>query len=205
MNNQELNSEIPQYRVRVVEVILIVMGAFALIGASMVGLGIKALNNAFNPARAEAIAKSIVDYQIPGGSKGSFGVNIGSAKIAWVQSVKSPPDVFLLVGKVPLNKETDREELNKGDEPSSDNSDEELSVTSSYLENKVFCGKTIPVTIKEGEQTLTNYPSPLPAIRYIVSQTEADTQRIVILTANGTNAKEKAVAVFNSLRCHHSK
>ncbi|MGE5656244.1 MAG: hypothetical protein ACM37W_06470 [Actinomycetota bacterium] len=205
MTHQPLNNEIPTYRVSFWELSFIVMGALSLISASVVGIGIKALNNAFNPARAEAIAKSIFDYQIPGGSKGSFGVNIGSVKLARVQSAKNPPDIFLLVGKLPLNKETDREELNKGDEPPPDTSDEEFNVTASRIENKVFCGKTVPVTIKEGKQSLSNLPSPLPAIRYIVSLTETDAERVVILTTNGTNAQEKAVAVFNSLRCHHSK
>ncbi len=202
MENEQLNSEIPQYSVSVWEVILIVMGAIALFGAAFIGLGLKVLANAYNPTKAEAIAKSLIAYQIPGGSQGVFGINIGSAKLAWVRSVTNPPDVILFVGKTPINKETNEYDSNQGlENPPSDNANEEFKATASRTENKVFCGQTVPITIEEGEQTLSNQPSPVPAIRYTARTTEDNVERIVILITNGENAQAKAVSVFNSLRC----
>jgi hypothetical protein len=202
MNDQQLNREICQYPVRVWEVILIVMGALGLISAGLAGLVMKALNNAFDSTRAEVIAQSLIDYQIPGGSQGIFGINVGSAKLAWVRSSADPPNVILFVGKTPLNKEGDNNEFNDSLEntPSS-NVDENFTVRTSRIENKQFCGQIVPVTIEQGTQTLSNQPSPLPAIRYIASTTRGDSKQVVILTANGENAKGKAATVFNSLRC----
>lgn len=202
MENEQLNSEIPQYSVSVWEVIFIVIGAIALFGAACIGLGLKVLANAYNPTKAEAIAKSLIDYQIPGGSQGVFGINIGSAKLAWVRSATNPPDVILFVGKTPLNKETNENDSNQGlENPPSDNVNEEFKATASRTENKVFCGKTVPVTIEEGQRTLGNPPSSVPAIRYTARTTEGNVERIVILIANGETAQAKAVSVFNSLRC----
>lgn len=202
MDNQQLNDELTQYPVRVWEVILIVMGAITLIGAGLVGLVIKASTNALDPARAEAIAKSLINYKIPGGSQGIFGINIGSAKLAWVRSSTNPADVVLFIGKTPINKDTDDNDPSDGFEGTPSNSaDENFSITASHIENKELCGKTVPVTIEQGQQTLTNHPSPMPAIRYIASITENDIKRVVILTTNGENASSKAATVFNSLRC----
>lgn len=204
MDERQLNSEIPQYPVRVWEAILIVIGAIALIGAGLSGLALKASTNALDPKRAEAIAKSLIDYKIPGGSQGIFGINIGSAKLAWVRSSTTPPDVILFVSKTPINKDSDENELDRSFENSpstSDNADQRFAVTTSRTENQVFCGKTVPVTIDEGQQTFSDRPSPLPAIRYTATITEDNIQRIVILIANGENAQEKATTIFNSLRC----
>jgi hypothetical protein len=202
MNNQQLNSEITQYPVRVWEVILILMGAIALIGAGLLGLGIKVLSNAYDPARAEAIAKSLIDYKITDGAQGVFGINIGSAKFAWVRSSNNPPDVVLFVAKTPINKETDQNELNRGFEnPPSENLAQDFTVNTSRIENKAFCGKSVPITIEEGQQTFIDQPSPLPGIRYTARLTEDNVERIVILTTTGENAQQKAVTVFNSLQC----
>ncbi|HEY9674624.1 MAG TPA: hypothetical protein V6D11_24510 [Waterburya sp.] len=203
MENEQLNSEIPQYSVSVWEVILIVMGAIALFGAAFIGLGLKVLANAYNPTKAEAIAKSLIDYQIPGGSQGIFGINIGSAKLAWVRSTTNPPDVILFVGKTPINKETNENDSSQGlENPPSDNVNEEFTVTASRTENNLFCGKSVPITIEQGQQTLSNPPSSVPAIRYTARTREGNVEQIVILIANGENAQAKAVSVFNSLRCH---
>jgi hypothetical protein len=201
--SSQFNNEITQYPVRVWEMILIVMGAIALIGAAVVGLGIKVLNNAYSPIRAEAIAKSLIDYRIPGGSQGVFGINIGSAKLAWVQSNTNPPDVILFVGRAPVNKETDQSQANRGfDQPPTSTAEEQFTVTNSRVENRYFCGSTVPVTIETGQQTLTDNSSTIPAIRYTVRTTENNFERIVVLVANGNNASEKADNVFNSLRCN---
>jgi hypothetical protein len=204
MDNQQVDSEIPRYPVKVWELILIVMGAIGLISAALVGLGIKMLDIAFNPAKAEAIAKSLIDYKIPGGSQGVFGLNIGSVTVASVYSSTNPPDVVLVVGEIPVTKETDRESAQDFEVTPSDNAEGNFTVTTSRRENKAFCGKTVPILIEEGKQTFNNQPSPLPAIRYTARTIKKDVELVVILTTSGDGAKEKAVTVFNSLRCKNS-
>jgi len=205
MDNPQVNSEIPRYPVRIWEVILIVMGTITLISAACFGLGIKVLNNAFNPARAEAIAKSLLDYKIPGGSQGIFGLNIGSVTVASVYSATTPPDVVLVIGELPVTRETDRESAQDFEVTPSDNAEGNFTVTASHRENKTFCAKTVPVLVEEGTQTFNNQPAPFPAIRYSVRTVVEDVELVVILTTSGDEAKEKIVTVFNSLRCKNNR
>ena len=107
----------PQYPVSLWEGIGIAVGAVLLVAVGLAGLGIKALNNAFNPQRAEAIARSVITYQIPGGTEGLFGANLGGAKVAVVGSNAPPkgisevapplPAIELLVARIPASQETE--------------------------------------------------------------------------------------------------
>lgn len=210
MDQQPTLDEIPQYPVRFWEAILIVIGAIALIGTAFIGLGIKVLDNAFNPKRAEAIAQSLMDYQIPGGSRGVFGINIGSAKLATIRSLSDPPEIILFVGKTPTKKESTQsqsEAPGNGQPPGnsteafSDDAATAFTVTESRTETKIFCGSPVPITLDQGQQSFGEQAISLPAVRYTVRTTEGSTERLVILTANGKQAQQKAAQVFNSLRC----
>lgn len=206
MDEHESPPLIPEYPVHWGEVVLITLGAIAVVGAGVSGLGMKAIGNAFDPGRAEAVAASLIDYQIPGGSRGIFGIKIGGAKVAWVRSVTTPPNVVLFVGKTPINKETGETEQRNPfqdlENPPSDQAEDLFTPATSRSEFKTFCGQTVPVTVQVGEQTFTNSPAPLPAVRYIVNtRVESDAEWTVILTTNGKAAPETAAQVFNSLRC----
>jgi hypothetical protein len=197
---------IPDYPVRWGEVLLIALGAIAVMGAGLAGLGMKAIGNAFDPERAEAIATSLIDYEIPGGARGIFGIKIGGAKVAWVRSVATPPHVVLFVGKTPINKETgeaeQRNPIQDFENPPSDQAEDVFTPATSRIEFKIFCGQTVPVIVQVGEQTFTNLPNPLPAVRYIVNtKAGSESEWTVILTANGKAAPDNAAQVFNSLRC----
>ena len=198
------DSPIPQYPVRLFEVIVITLGAIAIVATGLVGLGIKILDNAFNPRRAEAIAQSLIAYTIPGKSQGVFGINIGGAKIAWVRSVSDPPDVILFVGEIPLNKEADEADREALDQEftsfPSDTTAQEFVATTARTETKLFCGKPIPVTIEQGQQMFST-TAPQPAMRYTARVAENDIERVVILTTTGSDAQAKAIAIFNSFRC----
>lgn len=79
------------YRMSLLEGGAIALGGLLVLVGGIVGLGDKAIRNATDPARAEAIARSIMDYHIPGQVKGLFGINIGSVKMGVVTN--APPDV----------------------------------------------------------------------------------------------------------------
>jgi len=202
MSDQSSTNEIPQYSVSVWEVVLIAIGALILIGLGLFGLGIKVLNNAFNPLRAEKIAHSLIDYKIPGGSQGVFGINIGVAKLAWVRSTTNPPDVVLFVGKTPLNREANKTDLlDLSENPPSEDANQDFIATASTTESKIFCGKPLPVTVEEGQQSFGDLLEPLPAIRYIANTEQDNVEQVVVVTANGKTAKMRADQVFKSLRC----
>lgn len=198
------DSPIPHYPVRLLEAVLITLGAIAIVGTGLVGLGIKILDNAFDPQRAEAIARSLIAYTIPGESQGVFGINIGGAKIAWVRSVSDPPNVLLFIGEIPLNKEADEADREALDQEftsfPSDTTAQEFVATAIRTETKQFCGKPVPVTIEQGQQSFST-SAPQPAMRYTVRVAANDIERVAILTTTGRDASAKAIAIFNSFHC----
>lgn len=200
MNEEKLSNGIPDCPVRVWEVLLIIVGAFALIGTALVGLGTKTLTNIFTPARAEAIAKSLFDYQIPGKSQGVVGVNFGSKKIAIINSRKNPPDVSLFISKVPTEQIKDENSLNL-DIALQEIYQGTFIETASTVETHELCGKDITVYIQEGKQIFSDQNQEIPAIRYMAKVTDNGVEKNVNIIANSENAKNKAAKVFDSLEC----
>ncbi|MEX0271702.1 hypothetical protein AB3R30_21500 [Leptolyngbyaceae cyanobacterium UHCC 1019] len=110
----------PQYSVTIWETIAIALAAVSLMAIGSAGLVYKFFSNAANPQRAALIARSLMDYQIPGGAQGAFGSNFGGAKVAIVTSPGFPRDsslvspaklaglngVELFIARVPLDVET---------------------------------------------------------------------------------------------------
>ncbi len=182
-----------KYSVSVWEVVTIISGALVLVILGFSGVVIKFVKNASEPTRVKAIAERIVEYQIPGKSKGWFGINIGSGEIALVGSA----DVQLLVGKLSVDTQTKENDI-------AEVFSEILllnNVTSSRIENKNLCGITVPVTIEKGELSLSKQSSPVPAIRYRAAAIFKDSEQLVILRTIGKNAEENVAHVFNSLKC----
>ncbi len=182
-----------KYSVSAWEVVAIISGALLLVSLGFSGVVIKFVKNASEPTRVKAIAERVVDYQIPGESKGWFGINIGSGKIALVGSA----DVQLLAGKLTVDEKTKENDI-------AEIFSEILllnNLSFSRIENKNLCGINVPVTIEKGELSLSNQSSPVPAIRYRAKAVFKDSEQLVILRAIGKNAEENVERVFNSLKC----
>jgi len=96
--NDPMNDPVPPtvYRMSLREGGAIALGGLLVIVGGIVGLGEKAIRNATDPARAEAIARSLMDYRIPGQVHGLFGINIGSVKMGVVTNapLTGSPDVI---------------------------------------------------------------------------------------------------------------
>lgn len=186
--------------VRIWELLLILLGAFGLVGTALVGVANKTLTNVLTPARAEAIAQSLFEYQIPGGSKGVAGLNFGAKNIAIITSKNNPPDVTLFVSKVPEVQTPDEDSVNLGD-TLQEIFQGDFIQTESKKENNQLCGKAVEVVIQNGKQIFDEKTPPVPAIRYLAKITENGVERNVSIITNGENAQDKAAKVFNSLRC----
>jgi hypothetical protein len=200
MELEKFDNKIPHYPVRVWEMLLIVMGAFGLICTALIGLGNKMLNNILNPVRAEAIAESLFDYEIPGYSIGVVGVNIGAKKFAIVKNSTNPPDVIIFVSKAPLEQRKDENSLNL-DIILQDIFQGNFTPTASRTENQELCGRNVSVLIQEGKQIIGSQTKAIPVVRYIANITDNDVEKNVNILANGKNAEAKALKVFNSLGC----
>lgn len=209
--DQPLNqaSEEIQYSVTLWEIILIMMGAIMVIGTALLGLGFKALNNAFDPIRAEAIAKSMIDYKFPTPSQGLFGLNIGGAQYAWVRSTSEPPDVVLFIGRVSVDEKTDRWEIiDNFERTPAMEIDGGFITHSTEIQSRQVCGKLVDVTLKKGEQVFKNFSFPLPAFRYVFKlpdDLKGKKEKFIILTTNGKSAQSKGEEIFKSLRCNPNK
>jgi hypothetical protein len=205
MDDHDTPPLIPEYPVRLREALLVWLSAIVLIGAGLAGLGMKALGNAFSPWRAQAVAKSLMSYEIPGGSTGIFAIKFGGARVAWVRSTTQPPDVILFIGKTPLTKEVEVAErtrfIDEFQPPPIDNAQVTFTPLTSRTETRTLCGEAVPVTIETGKQTFSNQPTPFPALRYVAKVTQNETEQLVILTVQGQNALQIGDAVFRSLEC----
>lgn len=215
------------YTVSVWEIIAVALGAMLLVAAGLTGLGIKFIRNAFDPRRAEAIALRQMSYELPGGTRGVFGANIGSAKIAWVSSedtlpmgFKSPntsglpvPKVELFLAELPADRNPEGVPF---DTPDQENGNAQLSfsgisfsfesestfeASSDRQENRLLCGVITPVTIEKGTLTWTATDVTMPAIRYEANATHENRRHLVTITAVGSDAADTAAQVFASLEC----
>ena len=188
-------------RVRFLDWVMLIGGAIALVTTGIFGLGIKAYNNALDPKRAEAVAKSIIDYRIPSGSQGKFGIKFAGIKLAIVHSKSLPPDVEIFVMQTPLNRDTRKQEEIERLRTPIEPTPTQFEVYSTTQQNLQFCNKPLNVTIYEGSYTLENQDSRIPAVQFSASTIMNNERLIVEVQALGKNAKRKALAVFNSIKC----
>jgi len=213
----------PQYTVSVWEGIAIAAGAVFLVAVGLVGLGIKALNNAFDPRRAEATAQSIADYRMPSGAKGVFGTNLGGGKLAVMNSIstvslaalpagtEAPSQTELFLARIPITE--------SANDPSSEeavtmNSDIFLTgfsfsyqdanafqISNTRTENRLLCGASVPVTIQTGRLSVAVGVPSIPAVRYQAETNFKEHAYVAIVSALGETAEKQAIVVFDSLRC----
>jgi hypothetical protein len=200
MNNEDLRPN-QLDRVKLLDWVMIIGGAIALIATGMIRLGFKAYNNALDPQRAEAVAKSIIDYRIPGGTQGKFGIKFAGIKLAIVHSKTSPADVEIFVMQTPLNRDTSRQEQIERIRTPLEPTPTQFEVVSSSKENLKFCNQPLNVTIYEGSYTLEDQTSRLPAVQFSANTTFKNERLIVEVQALGKNAKQKALNVFQSIKC----
>lgn len=208
MQQQDINPDmniknpIPQYPVSIWEAILIFIGAIALMGTGLAWIGMRMLNNTFNPVRAEKVARSLVDYQIPGGSTGVLGLSIGAETFAIVKRDTEPSDIFLYVSKAPSDRMSEETPINLGDAIALENSiTGEFIFSDTYTEPKTLCNQATQVTIQKGEQIDTTRNSTQPAIQYSARINDGNVQRVISIMAIGDNTQAKAEQVFNSIKC----
>ncbi len=221
----DVSSE-PAHRVSLWEIIAITLGAGLLVAAGLLGLGVKALGNAFNPERAEAIAQSLMRYEVAGGSQGFFGANIGGGKMAAVvsqrrvparQSESQSPAVELFLARMPLPEAAKtKEKAEPGAESESvpepvnelfsgfsfSNQDiAAFQIDHTETQQKAFCGTILPVEVSTGLLLPPNGAPALPAVKYELIQPLETESRIVVVSALGANAAEQAEQTFAALKC----
>lgn len=199
----DLETKLPnEYNNSLAELLLIVGAAGILFSAALLNVGFHAAKNALNAQKAEAIAKSMIKYNIPDGSNAQIGLNIGAIRLALVTSKINPPPVGLLIARIPVNPETNRSKIKQDFTGWYKNwVEQRIKFTSSYTETKNLCGTEVSVIIQEGELVPENQTSSIPITQYITNVTFPDSERVIVIFTNGQKANENAASVFSSLRC----
>jgi len=199
----DLEAKLPnEYNNSLAELLLIIGAAGILFSAALLDIGIHGLKNALNSEKAEAIAKSMVGYEIPGGSQALIGLNIGAIRTALVTSKNNPPTAGLIITRIPVNPETNRNKLKQDFTGWYKNwIEQRITFTSSRVETKNLCDREVAVTIQEGELALENQTSSIPITQYITNINFPNSERIVVIFTNGQKAKELASNIFDSLQC----
>jgi hypothetical protein len=199
--NQVLSLKTSKYKVTLLEIIAVFFGAIFLVMIGISGLVIQFTTNAFKPQRAEAIARSIMNYSFPEGSQGVLGLNLAGAQIALITSNGDNPDIRLLVARVVIDSQTDKRQVEQILDSTFLGDRDNFQVSTSRTESKKLCGSPTLVTVEEGvikssEDTTTQF-----TISYKTSVAIGKNRYFVIVLANGADGLQKAETVFNSLRC----
>jgi hypothetical protein len=186
--------------VHILEVTAISLGAIALIGAAVLGLGNKLTTNMHQPKRAEKIAKHLVKYQFPEASQGQIGLSIGAESFAVITDRAHDPSLRLFVQASPVDwvERTStlvREyALNAGWRGRWD------SITD---ENQSFryCNQTVNLEISRGFWSMDDKAPPVNAIEYTLDVTVNDYDQTIRILATGLNAESRAKQLLDSIQC----
>lgn len=179
-----------------------VLLGIGLIGA-LVYLMQQTLNMSLDSKKAEQTAQSIMDYKIPGGSRGLMTMNIQGFQFAQVVSASNPQEVMLMIGRTP-------EDLPGGDPAQFQKSLEssfqkqtakQFKSTSTRQESKQLCGQPVKFTVSEGEMTAVGKIDAVPALSYQATVKHNNRILFVHLMMSGEKASSKAAEVLNSLQC----
>jgi hypothetical protein len=194
---------LPHYKVKLWEVL-----GVGLLGVFLIALALLEVANQFftkiqNPEQAESIARTVVDYQLPGGNQGLKSFETKAESFALVGNRRNPPDLLMLVTQAPI--EPDRVEDQR-------NFAEELDITTALVgswrrakqttQQKQFCGKSVNVTVRQGSYLMVESPRrPVAMTEYLVIHNRKKSQTSIQLFAIGSQAATELDQVLQSLQC----
>jgi hypothetical protein len=155
-----------------------------------------------DPEKAQETAQSMMDYTIPGGTRGLVTMNLAGMQFAGVTSASNPEEVMLMIGQIPEGLSTDTTQFKKSLEESlKQQTGQKFQSLKERQESKTLCGQTVNVMISEGEMTNWRQASNVPAVSYQAFVNHKNKILLVQLTTSGKDAQSNAVEVFNSLKC----
>jgi len=177
-----------------------------LVIAAVVGGTLFFVSKTVSPKDSVETAQSIADYTIPGGEVGLRNIDVGPLKMALVASSSKPPDLVLTLVSVtgssakPSNSPRTSEEIvDAWQLMSDDEMGGTFEKTGKRTESKQLCGQPVSVEIEDGKMTVAE--KSLPAVSYKASTRFKNSQRFVVVMANGESAQTNAESVFNSIQC----
>jgi hypothetical protein len=189
--------------VKLSEIFSVGLGAILIVLFAIFELANQFFTKIKNPEEAESIVTQVVQYQMPGGAQGLKSFKTNTEAFALVGNRHNPPTVLLLVSKAPIEKRTGEVPINLV---------EELDVPTALVgtwqkyqttvENRRFCDKVVPVTIRKGAYRLIESPRKLvPMQEYMIVQSQKQTEQRIQLFGVGTEGAQQLDAIFRSFKC----
>jgi hypothetical protein len=209
MSNQhelEKASVIPAYPVKIWEFLAIGLGGLGLVGVALFGLANQLFSRMQDAQQAESIVGKVINYQIPGGSKGLMSLNIGAESFALVGNRQQPSDVMILVTQTTIDPETTEEPRNFAQEL-----DLQATLMGLWRSGKLskqpmkFCDQAIEVEVRQGNFQLIEQKQAVPAVEYSFPYTQKLALNHIHLFATGEDAAAKVEQVFQTLTCRPEK
>lgn len=173
---------------------------FVLLIAGSMFFAFRQLNFSMDPEAVEEKARTVFDYEIPGGSQGLLTMNMFGMEIIQVTDANQPPNVMLMVGTLPpaFQTEQTQEQFLEGFQESVSDQ-QQFETQEQRVEERQLCGEAVSVLIQEGSAATGQ--SAEPATTYSTVVTYEGTSRFAWLQASGENATALVEQVFTSLEC----
>lgn len=161
----------------------------------------RSLNMSFDADQAEAEVGQIVDYTMPGESRGFISMTVSGMQMAGVISTPDPQEAVLMVGKVPpaLAQASPEQMQDIFEQNIERQRGANVRVTARRTETRVLCEQPVSVAIIEGEQLAST--GMLPSVTYQGLAAHQGSIIFVSLTTTGADALAKANQIFDSLVC----
>jgi len=154
-----------------------------------------------DPEKIEPVARSIFSFNIPGGSRGVFAMDMQGSKTAMMQSKKKPPDSFLVLASFPREVAEDAKGQFEKSVLRKFTNDSETSITYSKIIQDKLCGKNVSVKMQRGYMRRGKKVDRDPMTSFQTAVTNQGKLKFVLVIAAGKNSDARARGIYKSLRC----
>lgn len=182
---------------------LVTCGILVLVGIALIAitmfLGYQFLKSRIStePEKAKALAQEIMDYDIPGGSKGTAAVIMGY-KMAIVQSLETYPNITLVLAAAVKSRSSDFQQSVEQQLNNLSKREHILVNTTENLSQKL-CGQDTTVIVKEGTMKIKDEEIPITSCETFINHNDKIIFALVL--SKGDNHRQQALKVIGSLQC----
>ena len=193
----------PEIRVHWIEIVAISIGAVAIVGAAIAGLGHKLQTNMNQPRRVEKIAKNLITYQFPQSAQGRTGLSIGAESFAVVTDRTTDPNLRLFVQASPVDG-VERSSVVVREYALGSGWRGSWETVKAVTQPFLYCRETVNLETRRGywsEADSAEDEPPIPAIEYSIDTTIDGYDQTIRILATGTQAEPLAQELLKSIQC----
>ena len=191
----------PNIRVHWIEIMAISIGAVAIVGAAIAGLGHKLQTNMNQPRRVEKIAKNLITYQFPQSAQGRTGLSIGAESFAVVTDRTTDPNLRLFVQASPVDG-VERSSVVVREYVLGSGWRGSWETVKAVTQPFLYCRETVNLETRRGYWSEADSgEESRPAIEYSIDTTIDGYDQTIRILATGTQAEPLAQELLKSIQC----